>query len=362
MKHSGLLKLISVPGVGSFRIRQLIGHFRDPESVFLASVQELCQVPGIDKGTAESIKKGTDPSFVDDQFESAERLGVKLISFWDEAFPEYLKRIHDAPVLLFYKGRIDYINIGGIAIVGTRNATQSGRRTADSFARELAQRSIPVISGMARGIDTVAHKGALAIGGPTIAVLGAGLDIIYPPENNKLFESISDSGLILSEFPMHTEPINSNFPKRNRIISGLSDGVVVVEAGLKSGALITAYLALEQGRDVFAVPGNIYNPQSKGCHHLLKQGAKLVENTIDILEAFTQWVSTDEKSNTNRVQADSFNEAEKKFWQHLSDEPVHIDVLVKRANTTTSEALSVLLGLELKGVIKQLSGMMFIRQ
>jgi len=361
MNHSALLKLLSVQGVGSFRVRQLIGHFHDPETVLSASIQELCQVAGVEKITAESIRKGSDPSYVDDQFESAEKLGVKLLSFWDEDFPDYLKQIHDAPVLLFYKGRIEFIKQGGIAIVGTRNATQAGRRTTETFAREMVHHGVPVISGMARGIDTAAHKGVLSSGGTTIAVLGSGLDIIYPHENRQLFESISESGLVVTEFPMHTEPINSNFPKRNRIISGLSDGVVVVEAGLKSGALITAYLALEQGKEVFAVPGNIYNSQSKGCHHLLKQGAKLVENSREILEEFKQWIPSDHDSATNQVQPDSLTEIEKKVWNILSNEPVHIDILVKRANTTTAEALSVLLGLELKGFVKQLSGMMFIR-
>lgn len=362
MTHESILRLISIPGLGSYRIRQLIGRFQHPDRVLSASVQELIRVDGVDKITAERIQNGPDTAYVTDQLQSAEKLGVNLIHFWDDGFPDYLKRIHDAPVLLFYKGNLNLISRGGVAIVGTRNATHAGRRTADALARDLAQHGIPVISGMARGIDTIAHRGAIRNNGVTAAVLGSGLDVIYPPENQELFESIAETGVVLSEFSLHTDPVNLNFPKRNRIISGLSDGVVVVEAGLKSGALITAYLALEQGKEVFAVPGNVYNPQSKGCHHLLKQGARLVENSRDVLEAFHQWHPKSQTAADSSSQPASLTDIEKKYWKQLSVEPVHIDVLVKRVNTTTAEALSVLLGLELKGAVKQLSGMMFIRQ
>lgn len=362
MNVRALFELSSVPGVGSYRIRQLVGRFGSPEAVLSASVSELCAVEGVDKVTAEKIRRGPDPATVEDQFQSMQKFGVMLLHYWEDGFPEYLKRIHDPPVFLFYKGNIELIQEGGIALVGTRNATHAGRRMADLLARDLAHHGVPVISGMARGIDTTAHRGAVRNGGHTIAVLGSGLDVIYPPENMELFESISASGLVLTEFPMHAEPIHSNFPKRNRIISGLSDGVVVVEAGLKSGALITAYLALEQGKEVFAVPGNPFNPQSKGCHHLMKQGARLVECSKDILEAFRKWAHSEKTAAGKDDPRTSLSEDEMKYWNQLSDEPVHIDALVKRVNTTTAEALSILLGLELKGRVKQLSGMLFIRQ
>lgn len=362
MNPSDLLQLLSIPGLGSYRIRQLVGLLHSPAAVLNASVRELCQVQGVEKKTAERILRGPDLEFVEDQIQSAERADIQLISFWDADYPEYLKQIHDAPILLFCKGNVDLLQKGGISIVGTRNATHAGKRCAETFAREMAFQSVPVISGMARGIDTAAHEGTLRAGGHTIAVLGCGLDVIYPPENEKLFRSIIETGLALTEFPMHTEPINSNFPKRNRIISGLSDGVVVVEGGLKSGALITALLALEQGKDVFAVPGNIYNSQSKGCHHLIKQGAKLVEKSSEVLEEFPQWAVSTFQKKADTLEPGSLSNAEKQLWQLLSNEPIHIDQLVKRADSTTAEALSILLGLELKGAVKQLSGMMFIRQ
>lgn len=356
-----LLTLLSVPGVGPKRIRNLIQVFETPERTLKASSQELRRVADVDLITAESIRAKANPAFAEKQIRQAEMLNVRLISFWDAGFPPLLKRIPDPPVLLYVKGNADLAGSDGIAIVGTRNPTSYGRRIAESLSSSLAGYGIPVISGMARGVDTAAHRGTLKAGGVTLAILGCGVDVVYPAENDTLYHSILEKGAVISDFPIGTEPAAPNFPKRNRIISGLSHGTVVVEAGHKSGALITGYLALEQNREVFAVPGPVGSMQSKGPNRLIKQGAKLIENAEDILQEIPKWKSSLHAEPPPAPPIEAMSETERRLWEHLAGEPVHIDRLAEMCDLSTSESLSTLLGLEIKGYVKQLPGMKFVR-
>lgn len=357
-----LLCLVSVPGLGSQRIRMLVGHFGSSQAVLEAGVKELCRIDGIDEKTARCIRQEVNQDFAKDQLYRAEKLGVNILTYWNSQYPEMLKRIHDPPILLYVKGTFQGNNEKRIAIVGTRLPSQYGRWIAERFGEDLARRGITVVSGMARGVDSCAHQGALKGGGDTIAVLGCGVNVVYPPENQRLYKQIADVGALVSEFPMNTEPMGGHFPRRNRIISGLSLGTVVVEAGAKSGALITAYMALEQGREVFAVPGNVRSPKTRGVHRLIKEGAKLVEGIEDILEEIPQWIENGKITKNKEEVSVILSDQEKVIWETLSDGPIHIDQIASEANVTTSEALALLLSMELKNCIKQLSGMMFVRQ
>lgn len=357
-----LLCLVSVPGIGSHRIRKLVGHFGSPKAVLDAGTQELCHVDGIDEKTARNIQQKVDRSFADEELSRIEKQGAHLVIYWDPKYPKMLKKIYDPPVLLYVMGVLDEKEENRIAVVGTRSPSQYGRWVAERFGEDFATRGITVVSGMARGIDTWAHRGALKGGGKTIAVLGCGLNVVYPAENRKLYKMIADSGAVLSEFPMNAEPAGVHFPRRNRIISGLSFGTVVVEAGEKSGALITAYMALDQGREVFAVPGSIRSSKTKGTHRLIKEGAKLVESLEDVLAEIPQWKEKGKKRGKKRDVSKLLSDGEKRLWGVLSEEPIHIDRITMKAKITTSEALAMLLSMELKNCVKQLSGMMFVRE
>ena len=278
------LQLFSVARVGSMRIKNLMSRFKSPTAILSASTRELEGTDGIDKTMARQIKKGVIPGFAENQMDLLARTKARLITFWDKEYPPFLKKIYDPPVVLFVRGHFEENDSKSMAIVGTRSPSSYARLMAEKFARELAQKNITVVSGLARGVDTVAHQHALSAGGRTIAVLGSGVDVIYPGENSKLSDDIISHGSLVSELPMGTRPDAPHFPRRNRIISGMSLGSLVIEAGQNSGALITADFAVEQGREVFAVPGNINNPKSIGCNKLIQQGAKLVHSIDDILE------------------------------------------------------------------------------
>ena len=279
-----LLGLYSISGIGPTRMRKLISAFQSPQDVLQAPPEQLIQVEGIDRKTAQKIRAGADDSFVQEQIKLLEKHETKLITYWDAQYPTRLKKIYDPPVFLFYKGNPQYLNLPAIAVVGTRNPSGYGRMISEKFSRELAQRGLSIVSGLARGVDTIAHKTALKVNAKTIAVLGNGLDFIYPPENRQLYADIFENGLIISEYAMATKPDAVNFPKRNRIISGLSLGVLITEAGDKSGALLTALYANDQNREVFAVPGSIVSEKSAGTNKLIRNGAKLTRNVVDILE------------------------------------------------------------------------------
>jgi DNA processing protein len=361
INHFQLLRLISVPGLGIHRIRNLVNVFGTPEEVFNASIPRLCEIDGIDTGIAQNIKQNSDFLFSEKQISGCDRAGFQLLSYWDSGYPDILKKIYDPPLILYVKGSLNRGQDIRIAIVGTRNPSAYGKGVAKIFAQELTLRNIPIVSGMARGIDSIAHQGCLKAGGRTIAVLGSGLNVIYPPENKKLFDQISENGAVVSEFPLDMGPQSQNFPKRNRIISGLCLGTLVVEAGERSGALITAYQALEQGREVFAIPGMVNNQNSKGTHKLIKEGAKLVETVDDITVEFPHLNDQQSRSKEFAQLHVVLTDAEKKIWEILSTQPKHIDAIASEGDMSTSESLSLLLSMELKDCVKQLSGMMFIR-
>jgi DNA processing protein len=356
-----LLTLLSVQGVGSYRIRSLVGHFGSPKTILQAKPKDLIQVDGIDEKIAYCISSKVDKKFADEQLNKIQKYKVQIVSYWDSEYPKLLKKIYDPPVLIYVKGRIEDDDQNRIAIVGTRSPTNYGNTIACRISDDLAKNGITIVSGMARGIDTQAHWGAIKGGGKTIAVLGSGLDVIYPSENLNLSAEIAESGALISEFSMGTEPTGGHFPRRNRIISGLSLGTVVVEAGERSGALITAFMALDQGREVFAVPGDIRSNNSKGTHRLIKEGARLIEGTEDIFSEIPQWNNKKEKKENLDSIISRLNKTERMMWDVLSDEPRHIDQISTEINVTTSEALVLLLSMELKNCVKQLSGMMFVR-
>ncbi len=356
------LALYTVPTIGPVRFTALVKHFGSPEKVLSASARELSELPDIGSVIASNIKSKVSWDMAEEQVRRVEKNQVKVITFQDENYPEDLKSIYDPPPFLFVKGEIKKEDRNAVAIVGCRSASVYGKRITERIGRELAKNGITVVSGLARGIDSIAHLSALKEGGRTLAVFGSGLDVIYPPENKKLAGEIISHGAIISEFFMGTPPEAPNFPRRNRLISGLSLGVVIVEAGVKSGALLTAGCALEQNREVFAIPGNLGSKNSEGTNSLIKQGAKLVTKVEDILEEL-KITRHGDKSSAVQSEPDLtlLSETEKNIFKLISDEPNHIDKIAGQASVGVSQALSTLLSLELKGLVKQLSGKMFVR-
>ncbi len=358
-----LINLSAIAGVGATRIRALVAHFKSTEDIFDASIKQLLSVDGVDIKTAKSIKAYSDFDYGTLQIHKANQEGVEVIDFWDERYPENLKKIYDPPAFIFLKGTLSKQDKYAISIVGTRLPSSYGKLVAEKVAKELAQKGLVIVSGLARGIDTISHCGALQSGGRTIAVLGSGLDHIYPGENKNLAEKIIEQGVLISEFPMGTKPDAVNFPRRNRIISGLALGTVVVEAGLKSGALLTANYALEQNRDIFAVPGNINSPKSIGTNQIIKDGAKLVTSANDVLielESQLKYFLKEDKTKAKKLPED-LSELEKALLNKLSNEPIHIDKLANVIGKSTAETLSALLPLEFKDLVKQLPGKLFVR-
>ncbi len=279
-----LIMLNMVPDVGCVKLRLLLEQFKSPAGIFSSSVSELKSVKGIGQHTARAIKNAYSDYDIEKEIALIKKFGVSVTTLFDDDYPLNLMNIYDPPILLYTKGALKVNDEFAVAIVGSRICTYYGMNMAEKMASELACCGLTVVSGLARGIDTAAHKGALKSKGRTVAVLGNGLSSVYPPENKVLSEQIILNGALISEFPMETPPYKHNFPRRNRVISGLSKAVLVVEAAKKSGALITADFALEQGRDVFAVPGMAGRPLSAGTNSLIKQGAKLIDTANDILE------------------------------------------------------------------------------
>lgn len=273
-----------VEGIGITRFRKLVEYFGSPEKVFAAERSDLLHVEGINSKIASSIRMFSIEKKLENELRLIAKHSVKVITINDESYPPSLKYIHDPPQILYVKGTLTKEDVMAIAVVGTRHATEYGADVSDRLSRKLVQNNITVVSGLARGIDTCAHKAALAEKGRTIAVLGNGISVAYPRENRLLMDLIPSSGALISEYSMSEGPQAHNFPMRNRIISGLSLGTVVIEAAIRSGALITAECALEEGREVFAVPGNIFSKYSQGSHSLIKQGAKLLESFDDIID------------------------------------------------------------------------------
>ncbi len=363
MDVRSLLTLSMVPGIGAARLRALVNHFGNPESVLAASERALASTDGIDRSLAKKIRMERNfEKEVQVQLSRLNKSEAKLITFWDKEFPENLKKIYDPPVMLFVRGDLSNSDKYSVAIVGTRNPTTYGKHIAEKFAAELSEQGIVIVSGLARGIDTIAHATTVRSGGRTIAVLGSGVDVIYPSENRRLAEQILIGGVIISEYYMGAKPDAVNFPRRNRIISGISLGTIIVETDENGGAMITASTALDQNREVFAVPGNVSEKKSRGTNRLIKEGrAKLVVDIPDVVEELRYKLNPilkDQPKVQSRVQLSIF---EQKIFDALTDEPIHIDALAEKCTMATSDLLVQLLGLELKGVVKQLPGKCFTK-
>ncbi len=354
-----LLRLQHVPGVGPNKIRALVARFGFSERIFSASVRELCEA--VDRRAAEEIKRSDGRDYAREQLEQLKRHNARLVSYWDDAYPALLKQIYDPPAFLFVKGEFREQDRHAVAVVGTRQPTRYGQAVAERLSADLARHGLTIVSGLAYGIDTLAHRAALNVEGRTLAVLGTGVDLIYPQKNRKLAERIVSHGALISEFPMGTPPDWTNFPRRNRLISGLSLGTAVVEAGQRSGALITAAMALDQNREVFAVPGNIDSPKSVGTNGLIKQGAKVVTGSEDILEELRPHLHGLEAVSEAPQPEVKLTEAESRVLQLLGREPKHIDLIAKELAIPTSTILAWLLSLELKNLVRQLPGKQFVR-
>jgi DNA processing protein len=364
------LLLKSVRGIGNLLFKRLIDAFEHPQHVFDAFDQDLLQVEGMTPKLVQSIRKHHLPPELENEIKRLTRSTpphpFHVITLQDEAYPRLLREIPDPPPLLYVLGNLP-LQFAGIALVGSRHATRYGLEAARSLARNLARRGLTVISGLAKGIDTAAHQGALEVNGQTIAVLGSGLNRIYPANNKPLAQRISTSGAVVTEFSMNTQPEPHHFPQRNRIISGLSLGTVVVEAAQRSGSLITARLALEQNREVFAVPGSIHSFKSMGTHALIKQGAKLVEKADDIVEEFMHLLPDQSDSDIlPHLPAPQghpeLTAEESKALQSLEPYPIHIDKVVRKLNMPAGKVAGLLLQLELKGLVSQSAGHFFSRK
>ncbi len=356
-----LLRLLSVPGIGHQKIRHLVKRFGSVKSAVNAGEVALVQSGIVNRQAAQQIKSAETGRYAETQLRRAERMGVRIITLWNAHYPELLKKIHDPPVLLYLQGSGRFFGSRSIAVVGTRNPTEYGRRMAAKISAELTGSGLQIVSGFARGIDTCAHRSVIERDGSTIAVLGCGVDIEYPAANKSLREKILEKGLLVSEFPLGAEPAPVHFPRRNRIISGLTSGTVVIEAAERSGALITAYNALEQGREVFALPGQVGFSNSRGPHRLIKEGAKLIEGAADIFEELP-FLEIGMLSPGPRASASPLSGFEKQIWDLLENEPKHIDRITSELGRKTPEVLAQLLTMELKNCVRQMNGMRFMRQ
>jgi DNA processing protein len=369
------LKLIRADDVGPVTFAKLLKHFGTIDCALGASVSELTKIDGIGFETAEQITATRDKFDTSAELELAEKLGVCLINLTDERYPTLLKQIYDPPPILYIKGSLTAADNLAISIVGSRRCSLYGQEQSSKFAHFLSSAGFTICSGMARGIDTAAHTGALSASGRTIAVQGCGLANVFPPENKKLFELIAESGACISELPLQYEPLPENFPPRNRIIAGLSLGTIVVEAAANSGALITAAAALENNREVMAVPGKIDSPLSKGTHQLIKQGAKLVESVEDVMEALgyigerLQSCATAAAAKASEMLEKplfdigqlNLSGNEKTIYDCLGKEPLHLEQIIAETNLTPGGINAALISLRLKGLIKQLPGSLFLR-
>ncbi len=370
------LKLLRADGVGPATFAKLLKRFGSADRVLGASVSELAKIDGVGFKTAERIAGTRDKFDPAPELELAEKLSVWIISLDDSRYPPVLKQIYDPPPVLYVKGSVTRQDNLAISIVGSRHCSLYGQEQSSRFAHFLSSAGFTICSGMARGIDTAAHQGALSAGGRTIAVQGCGLANVFPPENKKLFELIAESGACISELPLEYEPLAVNFPPRNRIIAGLSLGTIVVEAPLRSGALITAKAALDYDREVMAVPGKIDSPLSKGAHQLIKEGAKLIESVEDVMDALGHIgeqlgkdVSAAAARASERAEKPLFDVSqlklstdEKKIYEYLGKEPSHIEQIIADTGLTPGNVNAALISLRLKGLIKQLPGSLFVKK
>ncbi len=353
-----LLALAYVREIGPVSIRRLLDRFGKADRIFSASLKALAQVEGISERKAKAIKDFSMWKQVEADREQMAKIGVKIVSEWDDNYPVSLKELPDRPVFLFARGDIIPEDRYAVAVVGTRNPTPYGEHFAGEISAELSRMGLTIVSGVARGVDTAAHTGALKAEGRTIGVLGSGPDVPYPRENAGLMERMSRSGAVITEFPPGTAPNRENFPRRNRIISGLSLGVLVVEAAADSGSLITAGLALEQGKEVFSVPGSVNSENSKGTNQLIKKGAKMVTGAGDILEELSPVLKGFIAEARKKAIPDLTGD-EDRLLKTLGPEPRHVDEISRELGMDTPKLLGILLSLELKGVVAQSAGKKF---
>lgn len=360
-----VLRLSLVSGVGP-RLRQaLLARFGSPEAILRAPPAQLCEVPGIGRKLSLRIAAALEEIDVAQELAVCRQHYIALVPLEADAYPRSLREIPDPPGLLFVRGEIAPQDALGVAIVGSRHATHYGLAQAERLAASLARAGLTIISGLARGIDAAAHRGALAAGGRTLAVLGGGLVDIYPPEHAELAKEVAAQGAVITETPVRAAPVAGSFPQRNRIISGMSLGVIVVEAAVHSGALITARHAMEQGREVFAVPGRVDNRMSHGCHRLIRDGAKLVESADDVLEELGPLVEAapraDDGPPIHHPAELLLNEIEQQVLGTITLDPLTIDQVIAKSGLTTPQVLSTLSILEMRRLVKRLSGNLVAR-
>lgn len=344
------LQLTHTPGLGASTARNLLAQFGLPENILAASGPQLERVAGPE--IAKALRTQHDAAALEHALRWAGEPGHAVVTLADPTYPRQLLEIPDPPVLLYASGRLELLARPALAIVGSRNATAQGARNAEQFAKAFSAAGLTVVSGLALGIDAAAHRGALSGAGSTIAVLGTGVDVVYPRQNAELFGRIAETGLLISELPLGAPGAAHHFPRRNRLISGLAQGCLVVEAALASGSLITARAAAEQGREVFAVPGSIHSPLSKGCHALLKQGAKLVESAEDVLVELTGFRRA-AMASTGESEAGA---ADDPLLAHMGFDPVDVDSLCSRTGLPAERLSADLLRLELDGRVAALPG------
>jgi DNA processing protein len=366
------LALTRVDGLGVRGAHKLVQQLGSPPSIYSSSLRQL-ESCGLPARIARAIVAGYGLKEAEHQIAAAVKAQCRILTYEDEAYPPLLKQISDPPLALYLRGDTDALSMHGVAIVGTRRPTAYGSAVAERLARDLAERRLVVVSGLARGIDSASHRGALEAHGKTVAVLGSGVDVIYPRENRKLADLVSASGTVVSEFPMGTAPTPENFPIRNRIISGLTLGTIIVEAAEYSGSLITSRLALEQNREVFAVPGNITSPQSFGPNHLIKQGAKLVDQWKDVVEEFPASIrkqllphlpgAAEATGRSELLFEGSLTPDQKMVFDALRvDQAAFIDSIYEAVSIPQAGVLAALLELEMNGLVRQLPGKNFIRK
>lgn len=350
--------------IGSVRLQRLLEVFGSPEEIVTAPFDQLTEVAGIGEQAARKLSSMS-PSLLEPELECIARRGISVLTLYDDAYPRSLRYVSDMPIVLYISGSLAEADVLAIAMVGCRSPSFYGLEQAERFASEFARRGITVVSGMARGIDTRSHEGAIKAGGRTIAVIGSGLDNVYPPENGPLAERIACSGAVISEFPMKAGPARFNFPRRNRIISGLALGVLVVEAGRNSGSLITARCCLEQGRDVFAIPGKIDSPQSFGTNSLIRDGAWTVSCIEDVLDALPFLQSCRPQATrtpaTASDPAGSLSCLEAALYNIISHHPVTIAALMEQTGLSIAPLSSMLVSLQMRRLVTQVSAGTYIR-
>lgn len=345
-----------VKGIGAVRFRALLKYFGDAKSAWEGNRSEL-RAAGLSPKLVEAVHQVRSSNLLEAAWEQIESQEICLVTWEDQAYPRHLKEIDQPPPVLFVKGELQTEDEWAVAIVGTRRVTGYGRQVAEEIARVLAQNQVTIVSGLARGVDAIAHQAALQAGGRSIAVLGSGVDVIYPSEHRRLAHRLVETGALISDYPPGTPPEAGNFPPRNRIISGLSLAVIVIEAGERSGALITARFAADQGRDVFAVPGNIYAAQSKGTNRLIQQGAQPLLTPEDVLAALDLTFISEQRAARSFLPVDPVEEV---LLNQLTQEPCHIDELSRAVKIPVAEISASLTLMELKGMVRQVGGMHYV--